>query len=405
VTSRARILFVAEAVSLAHVARPSLLGAALDPGAYDIHFASNGQFAFCHDALAWSEHHLAGIPTRLFVDRLARGKPVFTGAELQSYVEDDLRLLAEVKPDLVVSDFRLSLGVAARHAGVPLLSICNAHWSPYLPVRHLPAPDLPIARLLGHRLFDFVFNAAWPIASRFHLHSANRVRRRYHMADYRSLGEYYCDGDIVMYADMPSLIAIPDLPERHVFLGPVIWSPRAEVWPDWWAEVTAESGRFVYATLGSTGNVDRLADVIAACREVGAKCLVATAGRVGFPSAPPWVYAAPFLPGSEAAALSCLVICNGGSATAHQALAQGRPVLGVCSNLDQLQTMESISAVGAGAYMRASEASPGRLREMLRRMLDDPGFGVAAQRIQSGLKEFDAPSRFSAIVASALKTS
>lgn len=40
-TNKKRILFVAEAATLAHVARPLLLSAALDPETFDIVFASD----------------------------------------------------------------------------------------------------------------------------------------------------------------------------------------------------------------------------------------------------------------------------------------------------------------------------------------------------------------------------
>ena len=36
---RLRILFIAEAVSLAHIARPFVLAQSLDPSRYEVHFA------------------------------------------------------------------------------------------------------------------------------------------------------------------------------------------------------------------------------------------------------------------------------------------------------------------------------------------------------------------------------
>lgn len=401
-TLKPRILFVSEAVSLAHVARICALGGALSSELYDIHFASSGQFSFCSDCLSWTKHRLDGISPALFMKRLSRGVPVYSISELERYVSDDLKLIAAVQPNLIVNDFRLSLGVSARHSGIQLWSICNAHWSPYSPRNRLPAPDLFIAKILGFHLFGGVFNAIWPFVSKFHVKSANRLRRRFNLAEYRSLEEFYCDGDSVLYADTPSLVPIPSLPAGHMFLGPIVWSPPETVWPDWWGEVENSSLPLVYVTLGTTGNVDLLPDVIKACREERVRCLVATAGRVGFRSLPPWVYSAAFLPGSEAAAKSSLVVCNGGSATAHQALAQGKPVLGICSNLDQLLTMQSIDRKMAGRFFRASEFSVNRFRRELREMLSEPTYSEAALGLQLESRNFDARIRFAEAVAYAL---
>ncbi|MCK7493560.1 MAG: NAD-dependent epimerase/dehydratase family protein [Comamonadaceae bacterium] len=101
-----RILFVAEAASIAHVARPSVLAATLDASRHEIHFASSGEFAFCHEGQPWRFHRLAGLDPAEFLARLSSGRPVFSASDLERRVDEDLRLLAEVEPDVVVHDFR-----------------------------------------------------------------------------------------------------------------------------------------------------------------------------------------------------------------------------------------------------------------------------------------------------------
>lgn len=398
-----RVLFIAEAASIAHVARPAVLASALDEAEYDIHFASSGSFAFCHAGRPWHFHHLESVSPRIFLERLSAGKAVFSFRELSEYVADDRRLIESVKPDLIVHDFRLSLGVSARLSGVPLLSICNAHWSPYRTKSMTRAPDLPVARLLGHRVFDALFRAAWPLADRLHCLAPNRLRQQHGLAPYPSLADFYCDGDVTMYADTPSLSPISNAPPSHVYLGPIVWSPELAR-PSWWERASAGPMPVVYVTLGSTGSTQAAPHVVDACRAAGLCCILATAGRSQVEADPPWVYAADFLPGSDAAALAAFVICNGGSATAYQALAQGRPVLGICSNLDQVLTMEAIAAAGAGEFMRASEVSLRRLRETIARLRSNAAYAHAARRVQAGFVELNAPERFRSLVAVARGT-
>jgi len=393
-----KILFVSEAVSLAHVARPSVLAGALDQNEYDIHFASNGQYPFCYDGHCWTHHSLHGINSPTFLKRLASGQPLYTEAELSHYIKDDLSLIKSVNPDIIVGDFRLSLGISARSANIPLFTITNAHWSPYYSRPTLPSPDLPIARLISHQLFGKLFNMAWPLASYLHVRAANRLRHTYGLSEYASLNEYYCDGDVVMYADYPGLTPASHLPKNHVFIGPIIWSPPVKELPDWWATLADSGRRPIYATLGTTGKADLLPQVVVACRDAGVRCLVATAGRNGLASTPPWIYAAPFLPGSEAAEISSMVICNGGSASAHQALAKGKPVFGICSNLDQLQTMESLTQAGAGEYIRASIACPKTISENIVHMLSNSSYSESAEAMAIGFADWNARNHFRTLI-------
>ena len=47
---------------------------------------------------------------------------------------------------------------------------------------------------------------------------------------------------------------------------------------------------------------------------------------------------------------------NGGSTTGYQALAEGRPVLGIPFNLDQYLASQAIERTGAGLVVRAGLA-------------------------------------------------
>jgi UDP:flavonoid glycosyltransferase YjiC (YdhE family) len=389
---RKKILFVAEGVSLAHVARPTVLAGSIDSEAYEIAFASNGKFPVCAPKSEWELHHIDSVDPAVFLSRLAHGKPVYTEAELLAYIEADLALLRQTKPDCVIGDYRLSLAVAARLLHIPLMSLCNAHWSPYASHTKMFAPDLPAARILSVKLFDVIFRLAWPFASKMHCAAINRIRRKYGMAEYSSLYDYYCDGDMSLYADVPSMIPTPGAPETHQYIGPILWSPTMPK-PDWWPELMDQSLPRVYITLGSTGSVDLLPLIVEACLAEGLACVVATAGRSEFDSTHPNVWSASYLPGSDAAEIASLVICNGGIATASQALAAGAPILGICSNLDQVLTMTRIKDAGAGTFFRAGEVTPSKLRSTLREMLATTCYRVQASALQQEIREYSPTKR------------
>jgi UDP:flavonoid glycosyltransferase YjiC (YdhE family) len=397
---RKKILFVAEAVTLAHVGRPLALAGALDARRYELHFAC----APGHEAMlaggALTYWPIASIPGAQFLAALAAGRPVYDEATLRRYVEDDRRLLAEVRPDLVVGDFRLSLSVSARLARVPYIAVSNAYWSPYVR-QHYQVPAIPLARHLPLALADGLFRLVRPLAFAAHTLPLNRVRRLHGLPALGwDLRRVYTDADWTAYADIPELFAPEGMPPSHRYLGPVIWSPPVAP-PAWWDGLPSELP-LVYVTLGSSGQGALLATVLDALASLPVTVVAATAGKAMPTTVPANAHVASYLPGDEAARRASLVVCNGGSPTSQQALTAAVPVLGIAGNLDQFLNMHGIVAAGAGALLRADRLSAAAVREGVAALLNQPHAYGAALRIAQQFRHYPAGERFAALLATAL---
>lgn len=396
VMSRKKILFIAEAVTLAHVGRPLALAQALDRQRFDLHFACTDGYDFCfkdHDLVRW---RIRSIPSERFLRALAAGQPVYDAATLAGYVEDDLRLLKAVQPDLVLGDFRLSLSVSARLQQVPYVALVNAYWSPYVR-QHYTVPSLPLTRLLPIALANALFRLVRPLAFAAHTAPLNAVRRQYGLAPLgNDLRRIYTDADYTLYADIPDLFPASGLPSHHSYLGPVIWSPPLPP-PDWWGALR-DDRPIVYVTLGSSGQGALLAQVLRVLAPLPVTVLAATAGNVELASLSPNSYIAPFLPGEAVARRAALVICNGGSPTSQQALAAGVPVLGIAGNLDQFLNMHGIVAAGAGALLRADRFSAARLERTVKILLEHKEPRDNARKIGQAFARYHASERLAALL-------
>lgn len=398
-TAAPRLLFFAEAVTLAHVARPLQLAGALDPQRHVVRIACAERFAPARRDLGGGLDivQITSIASEQFMDALRRGTPVYSSAELERYVEDDLAVIDEFRPDMVIGDFRLSLSVSARLRQVPYVNLVNASWSPYALRERLPMPEHATVGLFGPRLAGTLFNAIAPWVFRLHARPLNAVRRRYGLAPLPDLRAAYCDGDQVLYADTPELVRCTHLPTHHRFLGPLVWSP-AWPWPEAWRDMPADRPR-IYITLGSSGSIDALPTVLDALSELPVAAMLATAGRA-LPGGrqPANVWTTDFVAGSEAARRSAVVVCSGGSATVYQSLAEGTPVVGIAANLDQYLTMQDIERVGAGICLRSDALDPAAVRAAVQRVLDDPGYRHAAGRVAGSFRACDARSNFRAFI-------
>ncbi len=394
--NRPRILFVAEAVTLAHVVRPRVLADALNSERYEVHFATDPRYNRLFPDGGHNQYSIESITSQQFLDALRNGKPVYEKNTLISYVEDDLKLLIHIKPDLVVGDFRLSLAVSAELAGIPYANIINAYWSPHTRLQ-FTVPELPFVRFTGPHLANILFRFARPLAFAYHALPLNLVRHHYNLPflglDLRCI---YSHADYVLYPDIAELIPIEDLPRTHHYLGPILWSPSTSM-PKWWGEWPSDRP-IVYVNLGSSGPIELLSSIFEAAGDLPITLIVATAGRIRFENVPKNILLSEFLPGDLAAKKSRFVICNGGSLATQQALIAGVPILGFPSNLDQFLNMQSLVAAGVGLSIRPSQVSVDKLKEVMIDMLQNSGYARSATKLTRILEKYDSQARFGVFI-------
>ena len=396
--TRKRILFVAEAVTLAQVVRLRVLAASLDPARYDVHFASSTFDPLVFAGTHFTRWHIASLTPHQVERAVARGSRIYSAATLSSYVDAELGLFDRVRPDLVVGDLRWSLAVSAPHAGVPLASLINAYWSPFAHRDGFPMPDHPVLRLLAEATAERYFPRALPWVFQLFARPLNVVRRRYGLPPLGDLLELLTYGDYTVHPDVSELTPLRGAPHSHVFLGPVLWSAAVA------CPALAQLGGkrpLVYVTLGSSGHLAALNAVLDGLGALDVDVLLATAGRVRPMNLPANVHVADFVPGDEAARRASLVVCNGGSTTAYQALAAGTPVLGVAFNFDQHLAMQAIDRYGAGVRLRATTLEPAQVRNAATHMLASTSFRARAASLRDCFATYDYRKTFASLVSAA----
>jgi UDP:flavonoid glycosyltransferase YjiC (YdhE family) len=235
-----------------------------------------------------------------------------------------------------------------------------------------------------------------PLAMGAHCRPLNTLRAQAGLPTLPSLRHVYTDADHVLYADVPALLPTRGQPAHHHHIGPILWSPPAQL-PAWWSALP--QGRpCVYVTLGSSGANTLLPRVVQSLAALPLVVLVATAGaKVALPHADN-VFVADYLPGTEAAARSSLVVSNGGSPTTLQALSAGVPVLAIASNMDQFMNMAAVVHAGAGSLMRADRFDPQDFSRRLQALLSDASYASRARELATVLAARNAPQTFAQLV-------
>lgn len=363
-----RILLFANSVTVTHLVRPMQIGLALAVAGHDPVLAAPNRWETVISG--WTgERRSIGCPTpEAFMAALARGRPVFDEAAIRSMVEEDLRLIDDVRPDLVVGDFRISLGISARLLGVPYANLINAYWNPAARVLPWPIPEHILARTIGVRCSTAAFRLVQPLIRRLHAGPLDAVRHAYGLAPHHDVRRAYCDADLLLHPDPPGLVRIGAGGPPSVEIGHLAWAPQRAL-PAWWDKLPA--GRScIYVGMGSSGALDRLEAIVAGASLSGLPVVVTTAGRIRLPQQKN-VHVADWLPGDQVAARAKVVVCNGGSPSAYQALAAGSPVIGIASNLDQYLAMGALEQAGLGRRLRAGTTTAAQVATAIRDLLAD----------------------------------
>ena len=373
----ARILFFGEAVTVTHVGRMLYLASRLERAKYTPLLAWDPRFNRILGELPGPFFPAFTIPTDLFLSRIRTGRPVYDFETLERYIHWDLEILRESRPDVIVGDYRLSLAISAYVAGIPYINVINAHWSRYAHPRFV-VPDTPFARVFGTTVAQFFFDLVRPAIFRAYAQDFNRLSIKFGRPGYgRDLRQIYCDGDRILYPDLPEITPIEGAPPTHRYLGPVVWSPAIARPPI--LDLLEAGKSVVYVNLGTSGNSRVLPNILEALGSRPVQVVAATGGRPYSELQAANVYLTDFVPGDDVCAVADLVINNGGSAGVHQALLAGVPVLGIPSNLDQYLNMQYVENAGLGKIVRGDHASTRRIGESVDELLRDGGYKLRAQ--------------------------
>ena len=363
-----RILFFAEAVTLAHIARcVSLANALHKTGRYEIALAADSRFDAVIGELPYQRISLYSISSQYFFKKLAKGTPLYNVSTLKSYVAEDIKIIKDFKADFIIGDFRLSLAISSRLSEIPYATITNAYWSPYAVIKY-PVPDIPLVKIAGVKIAQKLFDLVQPLIFKIHSLAINKVCRSFGLKPLSyDMRETYTHADYTLYADIESLLPMKSMPENHYFIGPVLWSAQVKI-PDWWDDLPVDK-TIVFVTLGSSGDSKLLPMLLETLSKLPVSVICVTADNAVIDKVYANVFIEKFLPAEEAVKKSDIVICNGGSPMVYQSLIEKKSIIGIPFNLDQYLMMSVIEKSGQGILIRSGKADSQSIELAVKKLL------------------------------------
>jgi len=300
----------------------------------------------------------------------------------------DLECIKRHNPDAVLGDMHWSAGTAAEMAGLPYISVANAHWTNYFsaPIRALK--DHLSTRLLGKRLADRFFPYLRDWVGGYWVLPYRRFHKKHKLSPEKFKNILsLCEGDLTLLADIPEYGPTENTPPNFHYVGPILWEPTMAM-PSWYDRLNPDKP-VLYFTMGSTGHTRFFNDAIKLFKDTDYQVVMTTGGLFAqLDRFPTNFFIEDFAPGRPIMEKSKVVINHGGNGTVYQALVSGTPIIGIPYHVDQEINLQRVEALGFGRMISEKQCNEQTLLHTVETLVHDPSFAENARKHQPSLDQY-----------------
>lgn len=341
-----KILVTPYSQTLSHISRPLAVALELEGRGHEIVITGAGPKTTFLKEQGFEVLPLYETDHAEIYGNIRAGKLRFvSNEEVERLVDADLKLLNEIKPDMILTDGRFSAAISTQILGLNHCAIVNVSSTEYRALPYVPFFEWMPGNLSRYlNLFNLsiemaVFNNTMRIFS--------DLSRKYNLQKTITATNCLAGNDLTLLADIPEYFPTKNLPANYHYIGPLTWKSCLPE-PSWWPPQTS-TGKIVYITMGTTGISDFFPRVYNLFKNSHHTAVLTTGGQVsGLENIDRKLYVADFLDGDSMMEASDLVVCHGGNGTIYQALQHGKPVIGIPTIPDQKFNMRRVEALELG---------------------------------------------------------
>ncbi len=407
-----KILIMPFGGALAHTTRPLEIARELRGRGHLVSFAGEGKYLRIVESEGFEVIKLVSLDGET-VQRNAENGELndYTTQTAIDHIKGEIALINEVKPDLVISDLRMTVSTAAELTGVKHVSILNSSWTNYyegdrIIPEHFKVGGWNLGRV-AKPITQWMNRSRLtrPLAQRplrwiegqFLREGAkvlNEARESFNLPPFSNMFEAM-EGDLNILADLPAYSPTSELPNHFKQVGPLTWSAQSP--PPVWFNSLDRSRPIVYVTMGSSGNRKYVDAAIEEFRDSNFQLIITTGNLKPVDNAPKNVFSVDFAPGDLMMEIADVVVCQGGNGTVYQAIRSGKPLVGIPVLPDQeIYNMLRVEQMGLGISLSDLGYRRGNIRkaaEKLLRQRDSLRFKKKMQELQAELEVYDGARR------------
>jgi UDP:flavonoid glycosyltransferase YjiC (YdhE family) len=358
----AKFLFFPYSNQLGSTVPSITLAKLLQRHGHQVVYASNGKFTQVlvdkgFDVVPINE--ISYLQYRRHVDQ--NNVDFYSESLIHHFVDVELDLIQKVKPDVIVSNNRPTIKLSAQIAQKKMVSIVipsltRYYDSPYyIPENHFLNTLYPFGdsnQLIPPSVRKFAFLKTMKHWSR-HFTPVCKYYQLPVLKDYLSVYE----GDVTLINQSPGLTPFKNLPSNYYFLEQTLDSTfgASHAWVDHLKQDKAQGRKIVYISMGSSA-LKSFPLVIHALEELLEQNpnIVLVSNHTGLSTQlkkSPRHYSEKFIQSKEILPLADIVITHGGINTLTECLLNGKIILGIPEQGEQLWNLKYAESMGLGKVL------------------------------------------------------
>lgn len=399
-----KILFLPAGIGLAHVGRCTSLAKELKTRGYDIFFGIGKHSSIVVEKEGFPYQLISEVAWEIYEGKFRKLNPsIYSFEMIEKFVKEELALIRQEKPDLIVADIRPTAKISASIAKIPLVSILNVDASRYYDYSKVKirfpgywfSKLSPVLRdIIDSKVSETILKKVAPFFLRTftleQLVKFNFVLIKYNKIPLFSFLDFFL-GDTSILVDIPQLRPVRKLPAQVHLVGPIFWEGAKE-FPNWSNKLNSKKP-MIYLTISGTGDkkvcqkiVDNLKDeqyqVVVTVGNVCRTSDIRMPGRSDF-------FITQFVSGAWIMSKASVIIFPGGVSTAYQALKAGVPQIGIPVNLDQEDVVNQLVRLGTAVMIDPYSFDKKKLLDSIHTVLEEKSFKKSTLKIKKIMLQYN----------------
>lgn len=391
-----KILCIPYTHTLSHISRPLSVAVELRRRNHEVIFAGESHKKVFIEQEGFHVLPLYEPDPELLYGNIRSGKIRFvSNSDIEKMISADLALFAEVKPDLVLTDGRITAAISTHIAKLKHAAIVNVSSTEYRAIPYVPffewLPEWMAKRdgFLWETLERVNLSLEMTVFDTI-MGTFNTLSKQYGTVSPVTATNCLTGKDLTLLPDIPEYFPTRNLPANYHYIGPLTWHQNLQK-PSWWPPETGNRP-VVYITMGTTGISDFFETIYETFKGSEFTVVMSTGGQTkNLATQSGCIYIHDYLDGDMVMELSDLVVCHGGNGTIYQALSHGKPIIGIPTIPDQNFNMRRVEALGVGRMITWDKYinHPHELLDVIAGMLSSDTCRLNAQKLQQRIHDYN----------------
>jgi MGT family glycosyltransferase len=409
-TKRKKILFIPHSDGLAHITRCLAIADLLPKSKYHMRFAvSLDKRAFVRKA-GYGTYTMSPSTSFDVVEEFKFARKEEYIDLLSSYIQEDMDIMDKYKPDIVISDKRISACISTKIKKIPWITIVNSiYLKEFWKGNGLDLSEKKFLKQVFHFIGWFYVNFISRQALKVPFHK---------VSDQFAKASVYAqfDADLKLVVDVPEYNSLSPLPEDAYFVGPLFWQGFEKKQPAWFRKLDKKRP-IIYLSLGGTiYNQEMFNSTVEAIANTPYQLIVSLGpnfkkSKIG--KLPENVFVETYLPGQKACKIADVVVHHGGHGTVMQALKYGKPSVVIPHNYGQWYNAKRVERLKCGINLNplkptfvnpnsllkdALDVKPAEIRVAIEKVLTDSKYAKGAEKFKKTIRSYRDGERAISIV-------